>query len=1468
MKAPLLPFALLLLLTQLQLHAQSDPALVGYYSFCNCNADDNSGNNNHGVLVGSPTCTDGQRGQGFLFNQTPGSNGCGQVGGECVRLPNFGPIWANGFTVCAWVRFDNIAYYERIIDFGNASGDAGGLPIWFGREGATNNLALESWINSNGSLNRTVGRLVAPNAISNGSIEYYCATISGNTMRIYVNGELKAEKTGHPILNVPRQNNYLGRSNWCNADPDFKGFMDEVRIYNRALSAAEINSLYLQTPTFAPFQSPVSPGTPVQLGAQGGAQYQWSPAASLNNPTIANPIATPTQTTTYFCTITLPDGCIYTDSLVVEVTQASCVGQCSGQLGDNIFPDGDFGTGSSEIFPSDPGLAPGYIYAVSPPPNDGFYCLANNTTSWGSFAATSWIDIQDNGPEPNGYMMVVNASYAPGLFYEKTVSVCENTVYEFSVDVVSLLEPFLAGLIRPNLSFLINGNVVCETGDVPNDQSWHTYRFLFETAPGQTSVTLAIRNNAPGGGGNDLALDNISFRACGPEILTPALINFCSGVPVSIQATLGSSPYANPFLQWQTLVGGVWTNVPNAQSLDLTIASPAPGQTFRLLAANSFANLGSANCRVVSNPVTLSKRPDLLLNASSSPIGCAGQSNGAAAVGILNGAAPFTIAWNTGDATAAIGSLPAGTYSVTVTDANGCTGQAAAIVQSPAELSVVSDAQDVSCAGGADGAILTAVSGGTPSYTYTWSNGASVGTLNGLVGGLYELTVTDQNGCTEAIAVQISEAPPLSLALSADPVSCAGIADGAVSAVVSGGTLPYAYLWSNGGNSPGLFGLAAAVYGLTVTDGAGCTISGSRPVLSPAPLDLQAGQTPVRCHGGQDGAVSPVTVSGGTAPYSYTWSNGVSTAVNNGLAAGAYVLTVTDANGCLFVETFNIPQPAPLSAQFLTDSVTCSGGNNGTAEITATGGVLPYTYSWSQGATGPQALNLVVGAYSVTLTDAAGCTLTGAVAIGQPPLLSLALSADSVSCAGAADGALSAVVSGGTPPYAYLWSNGGNSPGLSGLAAADYGLTVTDAAGCTILGSRPVLSPAPLGLQAGRTQVRCPGGQDGAVSPVTVSGGTAPYSYAWSNGVSTAVNDGLAAGAYVLSVTDAKDCLLAETFEITQPDELIGQFATDSVTCNGDGDGAARITTLTGGTAPYTYTWSNGATGSEIANVYADLYNLTITDAAACTYIFSIAVPEPERLNLATATNNVACRGIDDGLIEVQVGGGIQPYTYLWNTGSADPLLTNLPAGDYFLTVTDAKGCSIFAFTQLTEKVTPSATLGLDTEVVLGEELELTAETNFPDGKIASYIWMSALDTLLCEDCETYRFRPVQDGCVSLQVRNTAGCLAAAEVCYKIRPFRRVYFPNVFSPNGDQLNDFFTVYTDASVAQVRYLSIFDRWGGLIFSREKFNPGQDDLGWDGTRLGDTIQNGVFVWMAELEFIDGVVKKYSGDVTLVR
>lgn len=290
---------------------------------------------------------------------------------------------------------------------------------------------------------------------------------------------------------------------------------------------------------------------------------------------------------------------------------------CSGNLGDNIFEDGDFGVGTANNLQEDPRIAPGYVYANGTPPPDGLYVITNNTGAWPNLYPT-WLEIRDNSDDPNGYMMVVNASFSTGEFYEQTIEgLCENTLYVFSADVINLIKRNVSNHIRPNVSFLIDDVVEYTTGEIPQTEQWNTYGFTFETGPGVTSVKLTLRNNAPGGIGNDLALDNITFRPCGPEalILPRDIANICEdGDPINLEATVLGEQYENPAFQWQRSFdeGLTWESIADANSSTYKHMELASGfYYYRYLLSAALENIENSKCRVNSNVKIVNVTPKL-----------------------------------------------------------------------------------------------------------------------------------------------------------------------------------------------------------------------------------------------------------------------------------------------------------------------------------------------------------------------------------------------------------------------------------------------------------------------------------------------------------------------------------------------------------------------------------------------------------------------------------------------------------------------------------------------------------------------------------------------------------------------------------------------------------------------------------------------------------------------------------------
>lgn len=439
---------------------------------------------------------------------------------------------------------------------------------------------------------------------------------------------------------------------------------------------------------------------------------------------------------------------------------------CNGSVGDNIFPDGDFGAGTANILPIDPMLAPGYQYQRTPPPDDGFYTITNNTGPWGSFAADSWINIRDNSSDPNGYMMVVNATFTPGLFYEKTVSVCGNTNYEFSADVIAMNDPTKgSGFIPPNISFLINDEIIFSTGNVPIDTRWHSYGFTFTSEPGATEIKLALRNNAPGGFGNDLALDNISFRPCGPSVVVIDTVQLCRPQATSISAEIIGDAFANPVFQWQISAdnGGSWTDIPNETEQVLQLPEPSNGQLFRLTVASSAANLAQSSCRIVSNVSRISIEP---LRGTAAVTICQGASFS------INGMEIFEETTLDIPSITASGCDSITTYNISIEDL--------------ADFAI--DGLPFICAGAS-----TTLDAGEFA-TYEWSTGASSSTLDVEIPGIYGVTVTSENGCTGSDTAQIQTSGITDFVAEVIPPLCANSEDGQINlSDIQGDTPPFLY---------------------------------------------------------------------------------------------------------------------------------------------------------------------------------------------------------------------------------------------------------------------------------------------------------------------------------------------------------------------------------------------------------------------------------------------------------------------------------------------------------------------------------------------------------------------------------------------------------------------------------------------------------------------------------------------------
>ena len=654
-------------------------------------------------------------------------------------------------------------------------------------------------------------------------------------------------------------------------------------------------------------------------------------------------------------------------------------------------------------------------------------------------------------------------------------------------------------------------------------------------------------------------------------------------------------------------------------------------------------------------------------------VGCSGSATGSITMSVRGATAPFTYLWSNGAMTKDLNGVPAGTYTVVITDVLGCVGTASATVPAATTIAAVVSKTDAACGGSNTGSIALAVSGGTAPYTYLWSNGATTQNLSGLGAGTYTVTVTDAGGCTGIGTATVLEPPVLRTIVAVTRPSCFGGATGGAAAAPSGGTAPYSYLWSNGATTAALTNVAGGSYTVTITDASGCTATGTANITESTQLTAAATPTDVDCYSATNGSIS-LAVSGGTTPFTFLWSNGSTTQNLSGLAPGSYSVTVTDANGCTAQCGGTVGRPTQLLAISRTMDVSCFDTANGSVDLSVSGGTAPYSYLWSNGATTQDLVALMGGTYSVAVTDAHGCTATATAVINRPALLQASALATPTSCTGSATGAVALSVSGGTAPFGYQWSNGATSQNLGGVAAGTYSVVVTDANGCTASARATVDQPATLTALASKTDASCTG-SSGSIT-LTVSGGTAPYSYVWSNGANTQNLSNLGAGTYTVVVTDAQSCTASCGATISQPIAMRTSTTVTAASCCLSSSGSIDLT-VSGGTAPFSYLWSNGTITQDLSNVPAGTYSVTITDASGCMATASATITQPAALHASTSSTNATCAG-SDGTATVTASGGTAPYYYSWSPGGqSTATATGLAAGSYTVTITDGRGCTL-----------------------------------------------------------------------------------------------------------------------------------------------------------------------------------------------
>jgi gliding motility-associated-like protein len=657
---------------------------------------------------------------------------------------------------------------------------------------------------------------------------------------------------------------------------------------------------------------------------------------------------------------------------------------------------------------------------------------------------------------------------------------------------------------------------------------------------------------------------------------------------------------------------------------------------------------------------------------------CNGYSNGDATVTATGGTAPYTYAWSNGSNGVSAYSLGAGSYKVSVTDAAAQTAVKDVVVAAPAVLSAIITAQGGSCSDITSQ--VGSATGGTAPYSFIWKNIATNAIIAGAnltnpVGGSYFLVVTDAKGCSANKVVNI--AAPLSVTVKTADATCGGTCDGTAEAIVTGGALPYTFKWNfENKTTQSIFPLPGGTYTVSVTDANGCIKIATGTVFEPAILKANLTSNGV-CTNNATATVNP---SGGKAPYTVKWSNGA-TGVTASLIQGIYFVSVTDAAGCTASERVNVSKADPIHLMFLKQDPAC-GIANGTIEGCIPGGGLgPYTFQWSNGASTQVINNVGPGTYKLVVTDGAGCKDSSTITITNSTTLAINTTTTNALC-GNNSGSATASVTGGNAPYTYKWSNGATTQSISNVAAGNYDVVVTDATGCSLTSQAKVTNSNDFALSLVKTDAACSGVKNGSIS--ALASVTGAYTYKWSNGATTSSVSSLDAGTYSVVVTSAAGCSQTSTVTVNNITNLTANTTVTNSLCNSSVGGAS--VQVTGGTAPYTYKWSNGATTPTITGVASGNYIVSVSDAVGCTSTTQANVVNSNGFMVMFGKTDPTCNGVANGSAVAQLSGGAGNFTYKWSNGAATPTISNVAAGNYTLITTDAAGCKDTSVVSLVNK--------------------------------------------------------------------------------------------------------------------------------------------------------------------------------------
>jgi gliding motility-associated-like protein len=839
-----------------------------------------------------------------------------------------------------------------------------------------------------------------------------------------------------------------------------------------------------------------------------------------------------------------------------------------------------------------------------------------------------------------------------------------------------------------------------------------------------------------------------------------------------------------------------------------------------------------------------------------------------------------------------------GSYTWVITDAEGCEIEITIeILEGDCLFQVLSTVGDLICHNDDSGSIhleflntIGEVVVHWPDFPVYSSLGASF--VTGIPSGVYLIIIEDGSGCDQSVQITVTEPEPIVLSCSATHESGVGLGDGQVILTFSGNrgwttiqtTIPG---FSDYNPAPGdtqwvVPDVPPGSYLITILDEWNCTTS-CQIVVRPANCDMQISSispVPPSCHGGL-GSIA-VTISDPAGNVSIVWSDiGLFNALQrDDLPAGEYAVIITDEIGCQRDTTFSITQPPILEAS-ISDSISpACGRQDGQVWIQASGGTGQISASWSNGIEGFNISGLGPDRYTVTVSDANGCSQSLVVDLNEisgPSIVVVDLLHNT--CHGDLDGSIVIEVQEGTGPFLFDWSNGIQVENqLSDLAAGDYTVVVTDSRDCTDTLSFLISEPDPISPGLEVQQPDCDE-ENGAIL-FTPTGGTPPYQIFDASGQVSDSFTNLGEGTFSFWIRDAASCEWRDNVNI---------IARNKPVCSAGEDQALRCdlreVTLVGSMAGSTmdqlmYCWINGITGDTI-NIQQEQLNVkeagifvfyVLDRVSGCFDTDTVIVADSiyEITFVDMDWTHPICPGEQSGTIRLlEIEGGTAPYTILLNQSPVDLFVDDLNAGIYVVNISDRYGCVWpgFAIT-LQDPSSPTIQLPEKIEPVKGRPISIIPIIQWSD-PVAIVNWYAG-NELLCSNCDSpILTRIFEDSTyLTLEIINEQGCVFTRSVWIYPMDDLSVFIPNSFTPNGDGINDRFFLFDASGISRILSFEVFDRWGSKVFQKRDLAPHDENQGWDGTFKGVALMPDHFIYTVEVLFTNGNKQVFYGGVQLIR